>query len=161
MDRKRAGAQSGGARGGFQIVDLRGFPNDGGEAVLDDRRSLTGKDTGHDHDAVIRTERARGDAFFNAGDADPVGTRVHDGWSAEGEGVTVGVSLDDGEEFHVGCRQTLKKAEVVFEGAGSNLNPAWAHLHLDILCASLRHREGRTGAENVVGMRAGSDRLGT
>ena len=49
--------------------------------------------------------------------------------SAKGEGVAVGVGLDDSEKFDVGSYLAAEKAEVVFKGLGANLNPAGARWH--------------------------------
>ena len=70
MDGKGADAQVGGMGGGFQVVDLREFPYNGGEAVLDDGGALAGEDACQHDDARVGTQGTRDDALFHAGDGD-------------------------------------------------------------------------------------------
>jgi len=83
VDWKGAGTQSGGARSGIKIVDLRGLPDVRSEAVFHDCLALTWKDAGHDHDSRSRTQTTRGHALLDTGDADPSGSCAHDRRSAE------------------------------------------------------------------------------
>ena len=92
-------------------------------------RGLAGKDAADDQDARLGTQGPRNDALFNAGDAEPFCAGTHDGRGAESERVAVGVGLDDGQQLGVRRGQARKKAEVFFESAGANLNPAGAHWH--------------------------------
>ena len=120
---KGASAQPGGVCGGFKIVELRGLPGDGCEVVLDDGRGLAGKDAGDDQHARIGAESARGDAFFDTGDAEPAGAGANDRGSAESERVAVGVGLDDGEEFGVGCGEAEESGSCL-RGRGCESQPS-------------------------------------
>ena len=120
-------------RNSFKIVQLSEFPDNRGQAVLNERLTLAGKDASQDdhpnRNLRFRTDCTRGHALFNAGDTEPTSTRVHQGRNAECKGVTIGIGLDNGQKLHIGSDQTLEKAKVVFKGAGTNLNPAGARLH--------------------------------
>ena len=129
MDGQRAGLRAGGARGGLQFVELPELPGDGRELELNGGRGLAGKDAADDEHARVGTQGARDDAFFHAGDAQPPRSGAHHGRSAESERVAVGVGLDDGEQFGVRRGEAGEKAEVFFESAGANLNPAGTRWH--------------------------------
>ena len=43
--------------------------------------------------------------------------------------MSVGIGLDDGQQIDVGTSKVRKKAEVIFEGAGTDFDPARARMH--------------------------------
>ena len=108
---------------------VAGLPRDGRQLELNCGCGLAGKDAGNDEHASLRAKRARGNALFHAGDAEPLRSRAHGGRSAESQRVAVGVGLDDGEQLGMGSGEARKKTVVLFESAGANLNPAGAHWH--------------------------------
>ena len=117
------------AGGGFKFIELPKIPDDRSESVANVSRPWPGNDAADDEDARIWAKSARIDAFFNAGDAKPAGSRTHRGRRAELERMAVGIGLDDGEEFNLRSSEVGEKTIVVFEGAGRNFNPAGARMH--------------------------------
>ena len=129
VDGQRAWLRSGGAGGGEKLVELPGLPGDGSELKLNGGRRLAGKHAADDEHAGFGTQGTRDDTLFHAGDAEPVGAGTNDGRSAESERVAVGVGFDDGEQLGMGRGEAGEKAEVLFESAGANLNPAGTRCH--------------------------------
>ena len=129
MDGQRVRLRSSGACGGEQLVELPRLPGDGRQLELNGGRGLAGKDAADDKHASIGAQGASDNAFFHAGDAEPLCAGTHDGWSAESERVTVRVGFDDGQQFSVRRSEAGKKTEVRFESAGANLNPGGTCCH--------------------------------
>src|SRR6185437_1400994 len=129
----RAGCSPGSPPGKLQLIELPRLPGNGGQAVCDQSRGLSGENATDDQDADFRTGayRARGNPFFYAGDAQPARSGAHRGWGANPQRVTVGICLDDGQHLGVGSGEALKKTIIVLQGLSANLNPAAARLHED------------------------------
>ncbi len=108
------------------------LPDDGCEIVADQVCALAGEDSADDEDCGIGTTGTGGDAFFNAGDAEPAGAGAGGGGRAEGEAVAVGVGLDDGQQLGVRSGDAGEEAEVIFESLGIDFDPAGAGLHLAV-----------------------------
>ena len=126
------GANIRSARGGFKFIELPGIPDDGSEFVADDIVCLAREDAADYEDTCVGAKTARFDAFFDAGDTKPASSGANSGGSAELERVTVGIGLDDGEEFNLRASEVGKKTIVIFESAGADFDPAGARLHQTI-----------------------------
>jgi len=82
-----------------------------------------------DENARVWAKSARLDSFFNAGHTQPASTRADDSGRAQLEGMTIGIGLDDREQFNLRASEVGKKTIIVFDCAGRNFDPAGARMH--------------------------------
>src|SRR5271168_1728699 len=127
-------ATSGGAierRELFAAVDY------GGEVVLDDARFFSGNEAGEDENRLAHADFADGDAFFGAGDAEPVGAGFLQRLGDLRAAVAVAIAFDDGENFSRRLALFVRRVdevangvEVVRESGEIDFGPDGAHLQV-------------------------------
>src|ERR1700758_264206 len=88
-------------RGGFKLIELRQIPNDRSEFVANDVATLAGEGAANYENPCVGAELARFDAFFDAGNPQPAGSCTDRGGCAQFERMTVGVGLDDRQQFNL------------------------------------------------------------
>ena len=100
---------------GIRCHELEAGPRCGGD--------LGGRDAEQDHDRRRDPRTSQRDRLIEHGDAQPVGTAVHEGAGRADQPVAIAVTLDHGRDLDAGRDHRPDDAEVVRQGVLVDLQP--------------------------------------